>query len=648
MQVYAHTPDSIKSVEGRELEVRAKRAVRPAESPIPLESLSQEELVKTSANSLADAVRQLPSVMLKDYGGIGGLKTISVRSLGAEHTTVQLNGIKISDTQTGQIDLSKFSLENVARIELSQGNPTDDLSPARAYASASLLSITSRSQASESSKMLSMRAMLQLGSFDFFGLSASADLSASKWLRGALSFERQTASGQYRYLFRDGAQQIPLQRRNSDVHTTRLEFNLATKLASKTTLRAKAYFYDSERGLPNAAIIGNFENSQQRLWTRDAFAQATFETELASQVRMALNAKAAHNYLRFINPLALSLDGIDDRYTQREGYLSVSICFKPAAALTLAAASDAVLNDLDATLWQFAKPTRFSSYTAVGAKVREEGWSVDASLLSVFVQETTVRGEAAPKRSVLLPTLAMAFKPFRDIGFRTRAAYKQSFRMPTFNDLYYTRVGNINLRPERVELFNLGLGYELLATDLFQYAALRLDGFRNLTTDKILAIPRDAFNWSMQNIAVVEAWGVDVRLELFFKKWLGIEWAVTANYTYQTVTDVTPDSPTFGNQIAYTPFEYAMLMLSASWGKWSLVWMQSYVGYRYQLGENIIANLLPPYMLSDVSLRTEERLWELTAALKLDINNLFDEQYEVIRSFPMPGRNVRLTLSVSY
>lgn len=641
-------PDSIKSVEGKEVEVRAKRAVRPAESLFPLESLSQQEWIHTSANSLADAVRQLPSVMLKDYGGIGGLKTISVRSLGAEHTTVQLDGIKIADTQTGQIDLGKFSLENVARIELSQGNPTDDLSPARAFASASLLSIISRAQAAERQKPLGVRAMLQAGSFDFVGLSASADVSASEWLRGTLSLERQTASGQYRYLFRDGAQQIPLQRQNSDVHTTRVELDVAGQLSSGTSVRTKAYFYDSERGLPNAAIIGNFENSQQRLWTRDAFVQATLETELTSQLRLAVNAKAAQNYLRFIDPLALNLGGIDDRYLQREGYLSASMCLRPLQWLTLTAASDLVLNDLDATLWQFAKPTRWTNYTAIGTKVRNISWSVDASLLSVVVQETTVRGEAAPSRHVLLPTLAMAFQPFQEVGLRARALYKHSFRMPTFNDLYYTRVGNINLRPERVEQLNLGLSYEQASEHIVQYAALRLDGFRNLTTDKILAIPRDAFNWSMQNISVVEALGVDVHLELVFKKWLGIQWSVTANYTYQTVTDITPESPTFGNQIAYTPFENAMLLLSARWGKWSMVWQQSYVGYRYQLGENIAANLMLPYTLSDMTFRVEERLWDILAALKLDINNLFDEQYEVIRSFPMPGRNFRLTLSVSY
>jgi outer membrane receptor protein involved in Fe transport len=89
-------------------------------------------------------------------------------------------------------------------------------------------------------------------------------------------------------------------------------------------------------------------------------------------------------------------------------------------------------------------------------------------------------------------------------------------------------------------------------------------------------------------------------------------------------------------------------MVVLAWKKWSLSWMWSFVGYRYQLGENIMANLLPPYMVSDISLRLQETLWGVDVTVKADANNVFNEQYEVIRSFPMPGRNFRLSVSVSY
>src|SRR5205823_3491705 len=99
------------------------------------------EFKQYSAYTVADAVRNFSGVNIKDYGGIGGLKTISVRSLGAEHTAVLYDGIQINDAQNGQIDLGKFNLQNVQQVTLYNGQPPNLSQPARAFAAASVLSI---------------------------------------------------------------------------------------------------------------------------------------------------------------------------------------------------------------------------------------------------------------------------------------------------------------------------------------------------------------------------------------------------------------------------------------------------------------------------------------------------------------------------
>lgn len=70
---------------------------------------------------VSDAVKHFSGVTVKDYGGIGGLKTVSIRSLGAQHTVVGYDGIAVTDCQTGQVDIGRFSLENVDRLMLSNG-----------------------------------------------------------------------------------------------------------------------------------------------------------------------------------------------------------------------------------------------------------------------------------------------------------------------------------------------------------------------------------------------------------------------------------------------------------------------------------------------------------------------------------------------
>lgn len=94
---------------------------REVRSMAPTQTLSKEELKSLNALQVSDAVKHFAGVTVKDYGGIGGLKTVSLRSLGAEHTAIGYDGIAVSDCQTGQIDIGRFSLDKVDRLSLSNG-----------------------------------------------------------------------------------------------------------------------------------------------------------------------------------------------------------------------------------------------------------------------------------------------------------------------------------------------------------------------------------------------------------------------------------------------------------------------------------------------------------------------------------------------
>ena len=74
---------------------------------IPVQQLGGESLRQLSAHSVADAVRYFAGVQIKDYGGVGGLKTVNIRSMGTNHMGVYYNGIQLGNAQNGQIDLGK-------------------------------------------------------------------------------------------------------------------------------------------------------------------------------------------------------------------------------------------------------------------------------------------------------------------------------------------------------------------------------------------------------------------------------------------------------------------------------------------------------------------------------------------------------------
>lgn len=102
----------------------------------PSQTLKGSMLQNLSTTSVADALKYFSGVQIKDYGGLGGLKTINVRSLGSQHVGVYLDGIRINNAQNGQIDLGRYSLSNMESVSLYNANRNERLQSASEYASA--------------------------------------------------------------------------------------------------------------------------------------------------------------------------------------------------------------------------------------------------------------------------------------------------------------------------------------------------------------------------------------------------------------------------------------------------------------------------------------------------------------------------------
>ena len=112
-----------------EVTVKARRTPPSVKAASPLQVMNKAEMERMGISEVADAIRHFSGVSVKDYGGIGGLKTISVRSLGAQHTGVIYDGVSVSDCQSGQIDISRFSLTNISQLTLTIGQSDDIYRP---------------------------------------------------------------------------------------------------------------------------------------------------------------------------------------------------------------------------------------------------------------------------------------------------------------------------------------------------------------------------------------------------------------------------------------------------------------------------------------------------------------------------------------
>ena len=92
-------------------------------------------------------------------------------------------------------------------------------------------------------------------------------------------------------------------------------------------------------------------------------------------------------------------------------------------------------------------------------------------------------------RKRLSPAVSISWRPFQEQSFRIRASYKDIFRVPTFTDLYYLRMGNVNLKPEKATQYNIGFTWNDEISPFIRLLSVSVDGYYNKVSDKIVAIP---------------------------------------------------------------------------------------------------------------------------------------------------------------
>lgn len=632
---------------------------REVRSTAPLQIFSKEILKNLHALQVSDAVKHFAGVTVKDYGGIGGLKTISIRSLGAQHTAVGYDGITLTDCQTGQIDIGRFSLDNVDQLSLSNGQSDNIFQPARFFASAGILNIQTLTPRFEKGKRTNVSAAFKTGSWGLVNPSVLLEQQLSpKWAVSANS-EWMSSDGHYPYTLHYGNAEGDLtsheKRKNTDVQTFRAEAGLYGNFSDKEQWRLKAYYFQSSRGLPKATTFYN-DFSSQHLWDKNTFIQSQYKKEFNHQWVLQTSAKWNWSYQRYLDPDSQnSMGKTENSYYQQEYYLSASVLYRLLDNLSFSLSTDGSINTMNANLVEFAHPTRYSWLTAISGKYVNDWLTLSASALATIINEQADKGGSAGNHRKLTPYVSASLKPFHNEEFRIRLFYKDIFRLPSFNDLYYGETGNIRLKPENARQYNIGVTYSKMVSDLIPYLSATVDAYYNKVTDKIVAIPtKNLFVWSMVNLGKVDIKGIDATASLSLQPLEKLRVNLSSSYTYQRALDVTNSDPdasggkTYKHQIAYTPRVSAsgQAGIETPWVNLSYSFLFS--GKRYALGQNIAENRLDSYSDHSISVSRDFRVRKIATSVSVEMLNLMDRNYEIVKNFPMPGRSVRATVRVKY
>lgn len=607
-------------------------------SSVPRFEFSAQKLNELGATDIGQALKYVPGVQLKDYGGIGGIKTVSFRSLGAGYTGVQLDGVQIPAVQSGIVNLSSFELFGLETLSFRSGQTTEELVTATGYtlpntiALKSLLNVMpNHSRIGIYSNATSINAyeaggyvQRRLGKRFFVGT------------QGILRF----GNGAYKYQ-QPGSFATDIQKReNTALFNYRARFVLGFD-GKRNALRLDAFYNNNAQELPGAAVLYNATNDQ-KLWNEDWRLNVAHSFS-KGKWKVQNQATYQSGYTRYYDPYALNLQGfIDVDYMAQHVSVGTVVArhFRfPAERLFLA--TDMVSNQLSGNNTA-AMPVRLQQNMVLGGGTFLGRFRLDANVLAQLISDSfdTDQNNRFAKIS---PFVAVAFIPFKKEAFRLRGFYKNTFRMPTFNDLYYNFIGNANLKPEEANCSNFGLTYgRTIKKTRFEITA---DAYYNRVRNKIIAIPtKDLFNWSMQNIGKTEIYGVDLGLFVSFQiKQISVN--VSTNHALNRSLDITnPAAVNYKNQIPYTPYYANSSSLSVAWRGFTFSSNVLINGFRYSLNENTYANYLPPFTDLNIGLSKTIKIKQAQGLMDLKLMNVLNKNYEVIRSFPMPGRYVQLRL----
>lgn len=644
------TPGSLDSIQQvGEVIVWAKPTYREV---IPSHVMKGEQLERLSSHSIADALRYFAGVQLKDYGGVGGIKTINIRSMGSSHLGIFYDGIQLGNAQNGQIDLGQFSLDNVEEISLYNGQKSAIFQPASEFGNAGAVYIRTRRPRFAEGENHHLRFKVKYGSSDLIRLSALWEQKLSQAVSSSVGAEFLNSSGKYKFRYTryraDGtlAYDTTATRQNGDIWALRAEGNLYG-IFDQGSWNAKAYTYHSERGIPGA-IVNNVWRRGERQADHNTFLQASLMKSFGTRYTTRMLAKYAYYQTHYVNRDPNTML-VDNTYRQQELFFSTSHVYELMDGWSLSAAYDFKWNKLNADMRQFAYPHRYANMLSVATAYNQPWLNIQGSILATFVKDHTRTLSSQPHTTALTPALFVNVFPFGGRSFSLRAYAKRSFRMPTFNDLYYTDMGNALLEPETALQYNVGFVFEKdWQQGLLRHFRWQTDAYYNSVHDKIVAYPKgQQFRWTMLNLGKVHIKGVDVETEAAVAPVKDLLLSVRLQYTYQDARDVTNPSDTYYNdQIPYIPWHSGSAILGLSYRQWDVNYSFIYAGKRYNQQENIAYNYMPAWYTSDLSAGYRLRLGNYGLRVMAEVNNLLDQQYDVILNYPMPGRNFAVTLTM--
>ena len=639
MSAYMSAQTDTTTLQIDEVQVVDSRKHHTLTSTAPLHVMDHGEMLRMGVTDMADALHRLPGITLRDYGGAGGMKTVSVRGFGAKHTGVSYDGVMLSECQSGEIDLSRYSLDNVGSLSLVIGDNDDIFIPARQATTPASINIQTMSLPTDDVRP-HLTTQLKFGSFGYVSPFLKYEQNVNERFALSAVGEYTYAENDYPYTIKNGIETIEDRRKNSRMNSGHGELNFLWTISPSDRLSGKVYYYDNDRQLPGQVFYYS-NTSRETLRDRNLFGQLMYQKRLSEKLSLKLNGK--FNWSASLYDDGMVASQIQDaNYWQREYYTSACLLYLPRQEWAFDYSVDYAHNNLNSTLDTDVRPYRNTLLQSATAKYRTHRLTVMGRLLYSLYLNGAKQGASAEDMRRLSPSLSLSYLLLPNL--HVRASFKEIFRAPTFNENYFFHYGSKDLHPERTEQLNVGMTW----TGDFGRTSLQttFDGYYNIVKDMIVAVPFNMFVWNCVNVGKVRVLGLDFTLNASHQLTKRQTLTLSGYYSYQRAQNRADEtSPYYNNQIAYTPEHSCSAALA-----WENPWVNvsthlTTVSERWSTNAHIEGTRVKGYYELGASAYRRFHIGRSMMELRLDLKNLTDKQYEIVGSYPMPGRSYQISLN---
>ena len=548
-------------------------------------------LKNSSAKNLSEILQQVIGIDIRRRGNDDIQSDLYIRGGSFDQTLLLINGIKVEDSQTGhhQMNLS-VPIDLIDKVEILKG-PGSRIFGMNAFNGAVNI-ITKKS--SENGYI-----NLDYGSFKTFQGSGSIPINTKKTSHILSSTYRQ--SDGYRY--------------NTDYNY----FNL---------------FYSGIIEMDDSDLEILFSNSDRKFGANGFYASPEARDQYEETNGSLLNFKLRKKRENISTESSLYWRRHEDTYiyirdnpsVYKNDHISHKLGFQNNISIFSDIGITGIGIDLSNT-WlssnNLGERNRFITTIFAEQLINKNKFSFTPGIaFSIYEKPSNDLF-----KSKLFPGIDIGYKLSNKISLNANIG--ETFRIPTFTDLYYSdpnNQGNENLDPEKA--FTSEVGFKLREKNY----GISLSLFRRKSDDLIdyvKANPDD--KWSPQNIKNVITTGIEFDSKLILNNNNSLN---TINLGYAYIND------NYENDILsrYSLNSYRhRLILNFDFKLTKSI--SNYLSYRYGIREIQDGN---SKSVIDYKIMMQRDRWKVT----LNLNNIFDSKYYEANLVQMPGRNITVGLNI--